>query len=73
MPCNGRFGITPRRRLNQASRSWSSVVSLEIVGLRPASNHLIRCEGSSHANFFRARPIVFGAIPVAIATAAIPP
>ena len=33
-------------------------MSLVIVGLRPASDHLIRCEGSSHANFFRARPIV---------------
>ena len=46
---------------------------LEIVGLRPAPGRRIRCDGSSCANSFRPRPIVLGATPVAVATAAIPP
>src|SRR5216684_4501163 len=46
---------------------------LEIVGLRPAPGRRTRSDGSSCANSFRPRPIVLGATPVAIATAAIPP
>jgi hypothetical protein len=46
---------------------------LEIVLLRPAPGRRIRSDGSSCANSFRPRPIVLGAIPVAIATAVIPP
>ena len=56
-----------------ASRSGSNVGSLEIVLLRPAPGRRTRSEGSSCANSFRPRPIVLGATPVAIATAAIPP
>src|SRR6202023_3842800 len=46
---------------------------LEIVGLRPAPGRRTRSDGSSCANSFRPRPIVLGAMPVAIATAAMPP
>src|SRR6185312_1782799 len=56
-----------------ASRSGSSVGSLEIVLLRPAPGRRIRSEGSSCANSSRPRPIVLGAAQVAIASAAIPP
>ena len=46
---------------------------LEVAGLRPAPGRRIRSEGSSCANSFRPRPIVLGAMPVAIATAVMPP
>src|SRR6266446_7324307 len=48
-----------------ASRSGSSVGSLEIVLLRPAPGRRIRSDSSSCANSFRPRPIVLGATPVA--------
>jgi hypothetical protein len=38
-----------------------------------SASHCLRSDGSSCANSFRPRPIVLGATPVAIATAAIPP
>ena len=44
-----------------ASRSTSSVGSLEIVLFRPAPGRRIRSDGSSCANSFRPRPIVLGA------------
>src|SRR5437773_4860735 len=56
-----------------ASRSASRLGSLQIAGLRPAPGRRIRSDGSSCANSFRPRPIVLGAMPVAIATAAMPP
>jgi len=46
---------------------------LKIVLLRPAPGRRTRSDGSSSANSFRPRPIVLRAIPVAIATAVIPP
>src|SRR2546421_10149755 len=46
---------------------------LEIVGLRPAPGRRTRSDGSSCANSLKPRPIVLGAMPVAIATAAMPP
>src|SRR5437870_9085966 len=46
---------------------------LQIAGLRPAPGRPTRADGSSCANSFRPRPIVLGAMPVAIATAAMPP
>src|SRR6266849_534847 len=46
---------------------------LQIAGLRPAPGRRTRSDGSSCANSFRPRPIVLGATPVAIATAAMPP
>jgi hypothetical protein len=46
---------------------------LTIAGLRPAPGRRTRCDGSSCANSFKPRPIVLGAMPVAIATAAMPP
>src|SRR4029077_17920105 len=46
---------------------------LQIAGLRPAPGRRTRSDGSSCANSFRPRPIVLGAMPVAIATAAMPP
>src|SRR5438067_8204215 len=56
-----------------AARSASRVGSLQIAGLRPAPGRRTRSDGSSCANSFRPRPIVLGAMPVAIATAAMPP
>jgi hypothetical protein len=41
--------------------------------LAPRPGRRIRSDGSSCANSFRPRPIVLGAMPVAIATAAMPP
>src|SRR5437667_9162930 len=46
---------------------------LQIAGLRPAPGRPTRADGSSCANSFRPRPIVLGAMPVAIATPAMPP
>ncbi len=46
---------------------------LQIAGLRPAPGRRIRADGSSCANSLKPRPIVLGAMPVAIATAAMPP
>ncbi len=80
-PPQRRFRITAGRRLDQRLeiREQRRVPRLrggrllEIVLLRPAPGRRIRSEGSSCANSFRPRPIVLGATPVAIATAAIPP
>ena len=46
---------------------------LTIAGLRPAPGRRTRSNGSSWANSFRPRPIVLGAMPVAFATAVMPP
>jgi len=46
---------------------------LTIAGLRPAPGRRTRSNGSSWANSFRPRPIVLGAVPVAFATAVMPP
>src|SRR5580693_10357863 len=56
-----------------ASRSARNVGSLTLAGLRPAPGRRTRPDGSSCANSVRPRPIVLGAMPVAIATAAMPP
>src|SRR4029077_20280729 len=80
-PPQRRFRVTPRRRLDQRLETvkqrvvprFREVRLLETVLLRPAPGRLMRSEGSSDANSFRPRPMVLGATPVAIATAAIPP
>src|SRR5438105_2479869 len=80
-PPQWRLRITACRRLDQGLEIGSSLGSLEIVLWRPAPGRRIRggepalaeAGGSSCANSFRPRPIVLGATPVAIATAAIPP
>src|SRR6202045_1214286 len=80
-PPQRQLGITACRRLDQRLeiREQCRVPRfregrlLEIVLLRPAPGRRIRSDGSSCANSFRPRPIVLGAIPVAIATAVIPP
>src|SRR5437667_12338616 len=46
---------------------------LQIAGLRPAPGRPTRADGSACANSFRPRPIGLGTMPVAIATAAMPP
>jgi hypothetical protein len=80
-PPQRRSRVTARRRFDQRfeipqqggipSLRWGRL--LETVVLRPAPGCRTRSEGSSHANSFSPRPIVLGAIPVAVATAAIPP
>jgi hypothetical protein len=73
--------IAPRRRFDQRLEidGQGRVPGLRrgrlltIAGLPPAPGRRTRAEGSSCANSFRLRPIVLGAIPVACATAAIPP
>jgi hypothetical protein len=72
-PPQWRFRIPACHWFDRASRSASSVGSLQIPGLRPASGRRTRADGSSCAKSFRPRPIVLGAMPVAIATAAMPP
>ncbi len=56
-----------------ASRSAQQRRVLRTAGLRPAPGRRTRPDGSSCANSLRPRPIVLGAMPVAIATAAMPP
>src|SRR5882762_200135 len=80
-PPQRRFRVTPCRRLDQRLEIVKQRVVprfregrlLETVLLRPAPGRLMRSEGSSDDNSFRPRPMVLGATPVAIATAAIPP
>ena len=80
-PPQRRFRIPSRRRFDQRLeiRDQCRVPRLRegrlltIAGLRPAPGRRTRCDGSSCANSFRPRPIVLGAMPVAIATAAMPP
>ena len=80
-PPQRRFRIPPRRRFDQRLeiRDQCRVPRfregrlLTIAGLRPAPGRRTRSDGSSCANSFSPRPIVLGAMPVAIATAAMPP
>ena len=80
-PPQRRFRIPPRRRFDQRLEiadqcripRFREGRLLTIAGLRPAPGRRTRSDGSSCANSFRPRPIVLGAMPVAIATAAIPP
>src|SRR6266851_2812918 len=55
------------------SPAFAGAGSLQIAGLRPAPGRRTRSDGSSCANSLKPRPIVLGAMPVAIATAAMPP
>src|SRR6202007_3089916 len=80
-PPQRRFRIPAGRRFDQGFEigkqrrvpRFRECRLLEIVGLRPAPGRRIRFDGSSCANSFRPRPIVLGATPVAVASAAIPP
>src|SRR6516162_3830840 len=70
---NGDWGSPRLVGSTSASRSGRNVGSLRIAGLRPAPGRRIRGEGSSSPNSVKPRPIVLGAMPVALATAVMPP
>ena len=80
-PPQRRLRIPPRRRFDQRLEICAQARVprfregrlLTIAGLRPAPGRRTGSDGSSWANSFRPRPIVLGAMPTAIATAAIPP
>jgi hypothetical protein len=80
-PPQRRFRIASRRRFDQRLKVFDQCRVprfregrlLTIAGLRPAPGRRTRAEGSSCANSFKPRPMVLGASPVAIATAAMPP
>src|SRR6516225_3054712 len=72
-PPQRRFRIPACRWFDQRLEIREQRRVLAIAGLRPAPGRRTRADGSSCANSFRPRPIVLGAMLVAIATAAMPP
>src|ERR1700756_5052609 len=72
-PPQRRLRITAGRRFDQRLEIREQVRPLQMARFRPAPGRRTRADGSSCANSFRPRPIVLGSMPVAIATAAMPP